>query len=147
MLLDFNPLFRISCTVPKTNVGQLEHLNSIRRPSFPLFILLYNPTKLKVIFHFVLALPATFIEKLKNQEKKEGESVTLRCELSKPAAVVQWKKDSEILKPGEKYDMKQAEGSCILQILNLKIEDSGAYTCICGDEKTFAALKVTGMDS
>lgn len=73
--------------------------------------------------------------------------MTLRCELSKPAAVVQWKKDSEILKPGEKYDMKQAEGSCILQILNLKIEDSGPYTCICGDEKTFAALKVTGMDS
>lgn len=71
--------------------------------------------------------------------------MTLRCELSKPAVVVQWKKDSEILKPGEKYDMKQAEGSCILQILNLKIEDSGAYTCICGDEKTFAALKVTGM--
>ncbi|XP_076733183.1 obscurin isoform X13 [Maylandia zebra] len=93
----------------------------------------------------VKALPATFIEKLKNQEKKEGESVTLRCELSKPAAVVQWKKDSEILKPGEKYDMKQAEGSCILQILNLKIEDSGAYTCICGDEKTFAALKVTAL--
>ncbi|XP_039875870.1 obscurin isoform X18 [Simochromis diagramma] len=93
----------------------------------------------------VKALPATFIEKLKNQEKKEGESVTLRCELSKPAAVVQWKKDSEILKPGEKYDMKQAEGSCILQILSLKIEDSGAYTCICGDEKTFAALKVTAL--
>ncbi|XP_042075780.1 obscurin isoform X20 [Haplochromis burtoni] len=93
----------------------------------------------------VKALPATFIEKLKNQEKKEGESVTLRCELSKPAAVVQWKKDSEILKPGEKYDMKQAEGSCILQILNLKIEDSGAYTCICRDEKTFAALKVTAL--
>lgn len=73
--------------------------------------------------------------------------MTLRCELSKPAAVVQWKKDSEILKPGEKYDMKQAEGSCILQILNLKIEDSGAYTCVCADEKTSAALKVTGMDS
>ncbi|CAI5640968.1 unnamed protein product [Oreochromis niloticus] len=93
----------------------------------------------------VKALPATFIEKLKNQEKKEGESVTLRCELSKPAAVVQWKKDSEILKPGEKYDMKQAEGSCILQILNLKIEDSGAYTCVCADEKTSAALKVTAL--
>ncbi|XP_039458409.1 obscurin [Oreochromis aureus] len=93
----------------------------------------------------VKALPTTFIEKLKNQEKKEGESVTLRCELSKPAAVVQWKKDSEILKPGEKYDMKQAEGSCILQILNLKIEDSGAYTCVCGDEKTSAALKVTAL--
>lgn len=73
--------------------------------------------------------------------------MTLRCELSKPAAIIQWKKGSEILKPGEKYNMAQEGASCMLQIINLKIEDSGQYTCICGDQETSAALKVNGMDS
>ncbi|KAI3374875.1 hypothetical protein L3Q82_021410 [Scortum barcoo] len=93
----------------------------------------------------VKALPASFQEKLKNQEKKQGETVTLHCELSKPAANVQWKKGSEILKAGEKYEMKQKETSCELRIKNVKVEDSGEYTCVCGDQKTSATVKVNAL--
>ncbi|XP_077955762.1 obscurin isoform X12 [Gasterosteus aculeatus] len=92
------------------------------------------------------APPANFKEKLKNQEKKEGESVTLCCKLSKPADCVQWKKGSEIiLKSGGKYDMKQEETSCELQIKNLEVEDSGEYYCTCGDQKTSATVKVNAL--
>ncbi|KAE8290817.1 Obscurin [Larimichthys crocea] len=96
----------------------------------------------KVTVH---ALPASFKEDLKNQEKNTGETVTLCCKLSKPAADVQWKKGSEILKAGEKYEMKQKETSCELQIKNSKIEDSGEYSCVCGDNKTSATVKVNAL--
>lgn len=43
--------------------------------------------------------------------------------------------------------MKQKETSCELQIKNLKVEDSGEYSCVCGDQKTSATVKVNGMDS
>lgn len=96
--------------------------------------------------HFILALPASFTEELKSQEKNKGETLTLCCKLSKTAAV-QWKKGAEILTAGKKYEMKQKEASCELQIKDLKIEDSGDYTCICGEKKTSATVKVNGMDS
>lgn len=104
---------------------------------------LYN----QAIVHFVLALPATFQEMLKNQEKKEGETATLCCKLSKPVDGVQWKKGSEVLRAGKKYEMKLEEIRCELQIKNLEVEDNGEYSCVCGDQKTSATLKVNGMDS
>ncbi|XP_068604975.1 obscurin [Brachionichthys hirsutus] len=93
----------------------------------------------------VNAMPAIFNENLKNQEKNKGETVTLCCKLSKPSADVQWKKGSETLKAGAKYVMKQRETSCELQIKNLKPEDSGEYSCVCGDRKTSATLKVNAL--
>uniref|UniRef100_A0A3B4XMZ0 Ig-like domain-containing protein n=1 Tax=Seriola lalandi dorsalis TaxID=1841481 RepID=A0A3B4XMZ0_SERLL len=76
-------------------------------------------------------------------DRKEGESVTLSCALSKPAANVQWKKGSEILEGGEKYEMKQKDTCLELQIKDLKVEDSGDYSCVCGDQKTSATVKKT----
>ncbi|KAK2895171.1 hypothetical protein Q8A73_014659 [Channa argus] len=93
----------------------------------------------------VKALPASFKEKLKNHDINEGETMTLCCELSKPATEVQWKKGSEILKAGEKYEMKQKDTFLELQIRNLKVEDSGEYSCVCGDQKTFATVKVNAL--
>ncbi|KAJ4936472.1 hypothetical protein JOQ06_001064, partial [Pogonophryne albipinna] len=93
----------------------------------------------------VNALPAIFKEKLNNQRRKEGESVKLCCKLSKHADGVQWKKGSEILKAGEKYEMKMEETSCELQIKNLEVEDGGEYSCLCGDQKTSATVKVTAL--
>ncbi|XP_035861184.1 obscurin isoform X12 [Sander lucioperca] len=93
----------------------------------------------------VNAMPASFKEKLKNQEKKQGETVTLCCKLSKPADGVQWKKGTEILKAGEKYEMKLEETSCELKIRNLEVEDSGEYSCMCVDQKTSATVKVNAL--
>ncbi|XP_054623330.1 obscurin isoform X7 [Dunckerocampus dactyliophorus] len=93
----------------------------------------------------VKALPTTFKEKLKNQEVKEGDTVTLCCELSKSAANIQWRKGSEILADGEKYEVKQREASCKLCIKNLEVDDSGEYSCLCGDQKTSATVKVNAL--
>lgn len=83
---------------------------------------------------------------LKNQEKTTGETARLCCKLSKPVAV-QWKKGSEYLTPGEKYEMKQREMLCELLVKDLKVEDSGEYSCVCREQKTSATVKVCGMES
>nr|XP_033505665.1 obscurin isoform X9 [Epinephelus lanceolatus] len=93
----------------------------------------------------VNALPATFQEMLKTQEKKEGETATLCCKLSKPVDSVQWKKGSEVLQAGKKYEMKLEEIRCELQIKNLEVEDNGEYSCVCGDQKTSATVKVNAL--
>lgn len=95
----------------------------------------------------LIALPVSFKEKLKNQVKNEGDAVTLSCELSKTVDDVKWKKGSEILTAGEKYAMKQQGTLLELKMKDLKAEDSGEYSCVCGDQKTFASVMVNGMDS
>ena len=92
------------------------------------------------------ALPPSFKQKLKNQVATEGQNVTLSCELSKPGVKVQWKKGSENLQAGDKYEMKQRDSSLELQVKTLKVEDSGEYCCECGDQKTTATVKVNGMN-
>lgn len=94
----------------------------------------------------ILALPVNFKEELKNQEKTRGETARLCCRLSKHVAV-QWKKGSEYLTPGEKYEMKQRETLCELLVKDLKLEDSGEYSCVCREQKTSASVKVSGMES
>lgn len=42
--------------------------------------------------------------------------------------------------------MKQKEAFCELEIKDLNVEDSGDYTCVCGEMKTSATVKVNGMD-
>ena len=86
----------------------------------------------------------TFKQKLESQEAEEGASVTLRCEISKPGVSVEWKKGVQVLKAGEKYQMKQTASVNELQIAKVVPEDSGDYSCICGDQKTTASLKIKG---
>ncbi|KAJ8337404.1 hypothetical protein SKAU_G00386240 [Synaphobranchus kaupii] len=93
----------------------------------------------------VKALPITFTRELKNQECEEGGSVTLHCELSKPGAPVEWRKGTELLKSGEKYKMKQKDSSVELKICHLTPEDSGDYSCNCGDHKTTASVSVKAL--
>uniref|UniRef100_H3A8L3 Obscurin, cytoskeletal calmodulin and titin-interacting RhoGEF n=1 Tax=Latimeria chalumnae TaxID=7897 RepID=H3A8L3_LATCH len=91
------------------------------------------------------ALPVSFKRELKNEEAKEGGRVSLRCEVSKPDAPVQWKKGDLELRPGDKYEMKQIGKSLELIVRNLQPEDSGEYTCATGDQKTSASLKVNAL--
>lgn len=90
-------------------------------------------------------LPATFKTTLKNQETQEGNSVTLHCELSKAGVRVEWWKVEELLKTGEKYQLRQKEAMVELLIRKAQPEDSGVYRCCCGDHKTEATIKVNGM--
>ncbi|KAK7945499.1 hypothetical protein WMY93_001227 [Mugilogobius chulae] len=90
----------------------------------------------------VKALPATFTQKLQSLEVEEGASVTLRCELSKPGVSVQWKKGSQSLKSGDRFQLKQKE--CVNELLITKVEpeDCGEYSCVCGEQQTTSKLTV-----
>uniref|UniRef100_A0A4W5L255 Ig-like domain-containing protein n=1 Tax=Hucho hucho TaxID=62062 RepID=A0A4W5L255_9TELE len=93
----------------------------------------------------VNALSVTFKHKLESQEDEEGGSVTLHCELSKPGVPVEWTKGTQVLKSGEKYQMKQKESVSELLISKVAPEDSGDYSCVCGDQKTTASLKIKAL--
>uniref|UniRef100_A0A3Q3L3K7 Ig-like domain-containing protein n=1 Tax=Mastacembelus armatus TaxID=205130 RepID=A0A3Q3L3K7_9TELE len=82
------------------------------------------------LFHYhCLAIPVTFKQKLKNQEAVEDGGVTLRCELSKPGVAAQWRKDAQLLKEGEKYQMKQEGRVAEMLIRNVTLSDAGEYCC------------------
>jgi len=89
------------------------------------------------------ALPPLFKEELKNEEAKEGEDVTLHCELNK-AALVEWQKDQRGLRDSEKYQMRQEGPKAELVIRGVAEDDAGDYTCMCGEHQTTAVLTVQG---
>ncbi|KAF2987667.1 hypothetical protein EK904_013941 [Melospiza melodia maxima] len=93
----------------------------------------------------VHALPAFFKEGLKNREATDGATAALRCELSKVGVPVEWRKGDKALKPSEKYRMRQEDTAAELLIRDLEVEDTGEYTCVCGDQKTSAVLTVHGL--
>lgn len=91
------------------------------------------------------AVPATFKVSLKSQEAEEGKSVTLRCELSKKGVPVQWQREGQMLSEEVsrgKYQIKTEGKTAQMTVLNVQPEDAGKYSCITGDEKTTAELKV-----
>jgi len=89
-------------------------------------------------------VPPFFQEEMTSEEAVEGGMATLHCQISKASASVQWKKGHRILTPGSKYSMSQ-EG-CVVELVvhNLDLNDTGEYTCVCGNKTTTAALTVHG---
>lgn len=83
---------------------------------------------------------------MKDEEATEGGTATLQCELSRTASV-EWKKKHKVLKSSEKYTMRQEGTTAQLLIHTLEVKDAGEYTCVCGDEKTTAALTVHGKEN
>lgn len=81
---------------------------------------------------------------LVSQEVTEGNSVVLRCELNKPAPVVEWRKGTELLKNGDKYQMRKKELQVDLKIVDVCLDDTGDYTCTCGEQMTKATVIVNG---
>ncbi|KAM4548970.1 obscurin isoform 2-T2 [Odontesthes bonariensis] len=90
----------------------------------------------------VQALPPSFKLPLVNQEVTEGNSVVLRCELNKPAPSVEWRRGGELLRNGDKYQMWKKDLLVEMKIADLGVEDTGDYTCICGEERTTAKVSV-----
>jgi len=72
---------------------------------------------------------------------------TLRCELTKPKAPVEWRRGDITLYPGLKYEMKQQGSTAELVIYDLELDDSGEYTCDSGHQQTTAAVTVHGRRS
>lgn len=79
-----------------------------------------------------------------NQEVTEGDCVVLHCESNKPASSVEWRRGGQILKNGDKYQMRKKELLLELKILKTDLDDAGDYTCICGDQRTTATITVNG---
>lgn len=88
-------------------------------------------------------MPPEFKTDLKDLEAEESGTAMLHCELTKPA-VVEWKKGQEVLKASSKYKMRQDGAVAKLIIHELDVEDTGDYTCVCGDQQTTATLTVNG---
>lgn len=93
---------------------------------------------------FLGGMAASFKQNLKNQEALEGGSVVLRCELSKTGVPVEWWKGKEHLMPGGRYQMKQDGKIAEMKIANVLPNDAGIYSCITGNHKSSAEVKVTG---
>lgn len=72
---------------------------------------------------------------------------TLRCELTKPKAPVEWRRGDITLYPGLKYEMKQQGSTAELVIYDLELDDSGEYTCDSGHQQTTAAVTVHGRQN
>lgn len=72
--------------------------------------------------------------------------MVLHCELNKPASSVEWRKEGEgeLLKNGDKYQMRKKDLQVELKIVDLTVEDSGGYSCICGEQRTSAHISVNG---
>lgn len=100
----------------------------------------------KFCFLSLLVPPITFKKKLVNQEVEEGEGVMLSCMLSKPGVPVEWRKDNEVLSSGQTYQMLQKDATMELFIRKGQKEDSGVYSCVCGDQKTKATIKIFGWE-
>jgi len=88
--------------------------------------------------------PIYFCKGLQSLEAEEGETAFLTCELSKPGVPVQWKKGAVLLKPGNKYEIKQDGSELHLQIHDLKCQDSGVYKCCAARMETTASLVIKG---
>ena len=93
------------------------------------------------------ALPIRFKKELKNEEATESGTATLQCELSQAVGSVEWRKDGKVLMPNSKYKMRREGRFVELVIQDLDLTDAGSYTCVCGDQKTTAALRVNGNRS
>ncbi|XP_075924591.1 immunoglobulin superfamily member 22-like [Petromyzon marinus] len=86
--------------------------------------------------------PVLIKEHLEDQEADEFGSATLTCQLCKPAVEVVWKKDSTLLHPSDKHEIKQEGKIATLIIHDVEPGDAGEYGCDTGDDHTFAVLKI-----
>uniref|UniRef100_A0A7N4PFA3 non-specific serine/threonine protein kinase n=1 Tax=Sarcophilus harrisii TaxID=9305 RepID=A0A7N4PFA3_SARHA len=93
----------------------------------------------------VKAQKVVFRKPLKSQQAEEGETVTLRCELSKSEAPVIWSKGGLEIQTDERIQVRQK--GCISELLinHLQLEDTGDYSCDCGDQTTSATLTVKAL--
>ena len=68
--------------------------------------------------------------------------VTLRCEVCKPKADVQWLRNGEEVVPGRRFTIRADGVERSLTIHRLIKEDAGEYACESKDDRSVAMLRV-----
>lgn len=83
----------------------------------------------------------SFKKKLEPKTVEERDTVTLEVELTKPGEV-KWMRNSIVLKPSEKIQIKAEGTKHILIVKDISFADRGFYCCESPDDKTQAKINV-----
>lgn len=83
-----------------------------------------------------------FVRPLQDTVAHANGMVTLRCEVCKPKADVQWLKNGVEVVPSRRYSIRADGAERSLTIHRLTREDAGEYSCESKDDRTVATLRV-----
>ncbi|KAG7271277.1 hypothetical protein CRUP_003229 [Coryphaenoides rupestris] len=83
-----------------------------------------------------------FVTPLRDTVAHADGMVTLRCEVCKPKADVQWLRNGVEVVPGRRFSIRADGVERSLTIHRLTKEDAGEYTCESRDDRTVATLRV-----
>ncbi|KAK6031814.1 immunoglobulin I-set domain protein, partial [Ostertagia ostertagi] len=75
---------------------------------------------------------------------KEGEPITFKIELERPAHDIKWTKNGEAIAVSEKYDIVSDGTSCSLTIKNADCDDAGQYVVAADKSESFTDLHILG---
>lgn len=105
--------------------------------SKPVFWIFYIPTSISSLAEASIS----FTKKLEPKTVEERETVTLEVELNKPAEV-KWMRNSIVLKPSDKIEIKAEGTKHTLVVKDISFADRGFYCCESPDDKTQAKINV-----
>lgn len=83
-----------------------------------------------------------FVKPLRDTVAHADGMVTLRCEVCKPKADVQWLRNGVEVVPSRRFSIRADGVERSLTIHRLTREDSGEYACESRDDRTAATLRV-----
>lgn len=90
-----------------------------------------NPVELKFDIPQEKDISPQFLQKLEDKEVMEGSKVDLEVDVGgQPKPTVEWLKDGQPVKPGERIRIESDERVHTLSITNVKLDDEAEYTCI-----------------
>lgn len=99
---------------------------------------------------FLLLEPPSFLQKLDNMDVLLGTELTMLCVLKGSLPMtVSWTKGDHEVEDTENVQISFENRTAVLHISNIKLNDSGKYTCHAqneaGSQKCTAALLVKGL--
>lgn len=92
--------------------------------------------------YFIPEMRIKFVRPLQDTVAHADGMVTLRCEVGKPKADVQWLKNGAEIVGSRRFSIRADGVERSLTIHRLTAEDAGQYACESRDDRTVAALKV-----
>ena len=88
-----------------------------------------------------------FAQPLQDTLAHADSMITLRCEVTKPKADVQWLKDGVEVVPSRRFTIRADGVERSLTIHRLTREDTGEYACESKDDRTACTLRVESKHS